>query len=370
MTRSTRARVGSERPSRGFTLIELLVVIAIIAVLIALLLPAVQAAREAARRAQCVNNLKQIGLAIHNYHSTHNTFPPFSVPAADPVNKIWADVFGPSALMMAMGSMEGMALYNSFNFTTGCVLDCGNANAAGNTTVSMATVRTFVCPSDPNLALWTYGTNYAASLGPQFRADAGTNGIGVGMFAASQAWGIRDCIDGTSGTVAFAEVLLGNKTASPTYPATIFIKNPWPDGALGGFGQGMGQVMPSGVANLNSYVQTCNADRAAGGKNPEYTAHDYWALGRLYRGAGMTMLLTPNSPNADCAMDPGARPQQSYAAGSFSGAMTAARSKHAGGVNVLLADGSVRFIKDSINQLTWWSLGTRAGGEVVSADSY
>ncbi len=369
MARSISVASRHRAASRGFTLIELLVVIAIIAVLIALLLPAVQAAREAARRAQCVNNLKQIGLAIHNYHATHNTFPPFSVPAADPVNKIWADVFGPSALMMAMGSMEGGVLYNSFNFTMGCVLDCGNQNAAGNTTVSFSTVRTFVCPSDPNVVLWTYGTNYGASLGPQFRADAGTNGIGVGLFAASQAWGIRDCIDGTSGTVAFAEVLLGYKTANPQYPATMFIKNPFP-GAGGGFGQGMGQVMPAGLANLTPYIQTCNADRAKGGANPEYTAHDYWALGRLYRGAGLTMMLTPNSPNADCAMDPGARPQENYAAGSFSGAMTAARSKHAGGVNVLMADGSVRFMKDSINQITWWSLGTKAGGEVVSADSY
>jgi prepilin-type N-terminal cleavage/methylation domain-containing protein/prepilin-type processing-associated H-X9-DG protein len=369
MNRIVRTRSHPRRPPEGFTLIELLVVIAIIAVLIALLLPAVQAAREAARRIQCTNNLKQIGLALHNYHATFGAFPPFSVPGADPLDRIYADVFGPSTLMMALGSMEGQPLYNNFNFSTSCVLDCGNQNAAGNTTVTKSTVGYFQCPSDPNLSIWKFGTNYAASVGPQFRGDAGPNGVGVGMFAASQAFGVRDCTDGTSSTVAFGEVLLGNNKASLLYPATVYIHNPWP-GPGNGYGQGLGQTMPLGLVNLTSYMAICAADRASGGKRPEYTAHDYWALGRLYRGAGFSMLLVPNSRHADCAMDPGARPQQNIPVGAFSGAMTSARSKHPGGVNVLFGDGSVRFIKDSINQRTWWALGTRAGGEVVSSDSY
>jgi prepilin-type N-terminal cleavage/methylation domain-containing protein/prepilin-type processing-associated H-X9-DG protein len=360
---------GSVRTRRGFTLIELLVVIAIIAVLIALLLPAVQAAREAARRAQCTNNLKQIGLAIHNYHSTLDTFPVFSVPVLDVANKSLAHVWGPGALLLAMGNLEGQSLYNSFNFMVGCSLGCPAASQAPNTTVTQTSVRAFQCPSDPNTTTYPSGTNYGASLGPQFRADSGTDGIGVGMFSSAQAYGVRDCTDGTSGTVAFGEFLIGTKTAQPQYPSAMFIKIPWP-GTGNGFGQGTGQVMPVGQANLLSYIKSCNADRAKGGTQAEYTSHDTWSNGRVFRGSGFTMLLTPNSLNADCAMDPGARPAQGYPAGSFSGAMDTARSKHPGGVNVLMADGSVRFIKNSINQLTWWALGTRAGGEVVSADRY
>jgi prepilin-type processing-associated H-X9-DG protein len=189
------------------------------------------------------------------------------------------------------------------------------------------------------------------------------------MFSSEQAYGVRDCVDGTSGTVAFAEVLIGTKAAQPLYPAAMFIKIPWP-GAGNGFGQGTNQVMPAALASLTSYIQACDLDRAKGGTQPEYTAHDTWSNGRVYRGPGFTMLLTPNSPHADCAMDPGARPAQGYPAGSFSGAMDAARSKHPGGVNVLMADGSARFLKDAINQLTWWALGTKAGGEVIDASSY
>src|SRR5262249_47039079 len=155
-------------------------------------------------------------------------------------------------------SLEGQALYNSFNFNTACALGCPAAQLAPNTTVTAAAVRSFQCPSDPNTTTYPSGTNYGASLGPQFRADSGTDGIGVGMSPSDRAQDVRPCIDGTSGTVAFGEVLIGTKPSQPQYPAAMFIKLPWP-GAGNGFGQGTGQTMPVGQANLLAYIKTCNA---------------------------------------------------------------------------------------------------------------
>lgn len=352
----------------GFTLIEMMVVITIVGILIALLLPAVQAARETARRVQCANNLKQIGLAMHSYHSTHQVFPIFSVPARGGLDPTYMSIWGPSFLLMALGHTEAKALYDAFNFDTSCVMGCPMPKTAGNTTVRNSAVRIFLCPSDPSTSRVPAGTNYAASVGPQFRADAGRNGVGVGMFADSQAWGVSDCRDGTSRTVAVGEVLLGCKTPGMEYPANIYKGNPWPSGSAGGFGLGNDQVMttPEGRANLATYIQKCDTARKAAGSAMR-NAHEFWALGRLYRGAGFTMLLPPNSPHADCDMEAGGKRLPPRA---FSGAMTSSRSRHPGGVNMLMADGNVHWIKNSIDQAVWWALGTKAGDEIIDASSY
>src|SRR4051812_37748601 len=177
---------------RGFTLIELLVVIAVIGVLIALLLPAVQAAREAARRSQCTNNLKQIGLALHNYHSSNNVFPiGQGVCCFSTILNDTGTGHGPSVLVYLLSNMEQQSLSNAFNFTHGNL--ASGALTWLNTTVSESSVAAYLCPSDAGTP-FKQGTNYAASIGPNFRIEpreVSSAGTAVGMFTFRVAYGIE-----------------------------------------------------------------------------------------------------------------------------------------------------------------------------------
>jgi prepilin-type N-terminal cleavage/methylation domain-containing protein/prepilin-type processing-associated H-X9-DG protein len=344
------------RGVRGFTLIELLVVIAIIGVLIALLLPAVQAAREAARRAQCSNNLKQIGLAMHNYHSTYDSFP---MALNSPGTLDGSAVHGPSVLVFLLGFSEQKAMYNAFNFDIGAVAGAAANYTVINGTVFNSQIGTYLCPSDPGSNVFKRGASYNCSIGPQFNFYSTINvswGAGVGMFASKVAYGVRDCTDGTSSTVAFGEALIGDNSGGSNNGAEYYNCQGWPTGSNTGRGSGSDMIMPVAVANLNTYIQTCNA--AAKAVTSQANARNsYWAAGRMAEGPIASMLTTPNTKNADCT--------QTSETG-----MLAMRSRHSGGVNVLLSDGSVRFIKDSVNQTTWWAIGTKAGGETVSSDAF
>ena len=359
----------------GFTLIELLVVIAIIAVLIALLLPAVQAAREAARRAQCVNNLKQIGIALHNYHSTNDCFPlgaseysPISTNTQRNNNFKW-DNWSCHALMLNF--LEQTNFYNAANFLVG---NNEGVYYAMNSTVTQARIAGFLCPSDPyagkgainiNNANNSNDCSYLGSQGtttmtPQVNSATGSNGL----FFYYVSYGLRDITDGSSNTIAFSEALVGNPTvASSNYRGTS-VMAVGADIAANGYDAGT--VQPGGLAAggaITTALVACQSMFQSGNNLNQYRGI-YWEVG----ANGMTWFNTIVTPNSqlytwgDCRDQGGGWPDQATFAN--------ATSQHPGGVNCLFADGSVKFIKNTIASTTWWALGTRANNESISSDSY
>ena len=370
----------------GFTLIELLVVIAIIAVLIALLLPAVQAAREAARRAQCTNNLKQIGLALHNYHSATNSFPPGGCNTGNVETIGSTGAWGNwSAFSMMLPYLEQQSIFNACNFSVtnqgyGSGID-GNMNS----TATRTTINAFLCPSSPRLqgANWTtyYGTpypntNYFASVGSSLCQYGGspagvayTDGKGNsaapnGVFEVfGPAFRIRDIIDGTSSTIAFGEWRTGDgQQGILSIPQDVIrVSGSLPSGMT------LSPVMnmPLGGAYLNTWLQGCagSALGTVGTSNNWSGLGQFWCQG-LFGDTVGSILTAPNSNYPNCAIyQYGGDNDGSYGNYGLS-------SYHSGGANVALADGSVRFLKASTNQVTMWQLASRGQGEVVSSDSY
>ncbi|WP_165067635.1 DUF1559 family PulG-like putative transporter [Paludisphaera rhizosphaerae] len=355
-------------PRRAFTLIELLVVIAIIAVLIALLLPAVQSAREAARRAQCVNNLKQMGLALANAESATGAYIPGWGPYYNEA-VINAGTCGsrPNVLAQILPYIESASTYGAFNLE-----QCINLYGAGtaNYTAQMQIVAAFQCPSEnSNTKFAGVGyANYVASLGATAGQRLGTaaaqesNTSRAGIFNITVDTSqpkvypqylravpvtVAAVSDGTSNTVVFSETLHSSAAISGSDSS----------GILGGVPE---------RSKLNVYITSSTMDYqnapicTYGGSG--YSTRIYYRHQQYYRGLIMTgyftETLTPNSKLWDCGDT------------SYQVAHQAARSNHSGGVNVGFADGSVRFVKDSISLPTWMALGTKAGGEIVSADAY
>ncbi len=316
---------------RGFTLIELLVVIAIIAVLIALLLPAVQQAREAARRVQCKNNLKQIGLALHNYHDVYSVFPPsLCLTLSGASYGQW----GPQARLLPY--LDQANLQNLIDFSL-----------PYNTQISVVRVRVgaYMCPSEVNDrasledGIKQYPINYGANFGTWMVFNPVTGQPGDGAFGPNSRIGTRDFTDGTSQSLAFSEVKAfqaiikegGSPTAAP--PAS-----------------------PQTVGGWSG-----NFDRENG--------HTEWVEGRVHQN-GFTTTFPPNAKVNH--LDSGKTYDVDYTSVEEGDSTTnptyaaiSSRSYHTGIVQSLLVDGSVRSIQENIDINVWRALGTRAGGEVI-----
>jgi prepilin-type N-terminal cleavage/methylation domain-containing protein len=338
---------------KGFTLIELLVVIAIIAVLIALLLPAVQAAREAGRRMQCVNNLKQIGLALHNYYSTNDKFPlgsslqMDSSPTHVGLNNSW------SAQGAILANMDQMPLYNAINFNWGVVSQLAAPTYPCyliNSTVINTKLNAYLCPSDPNAGNPNIN-NYHACLGTTTTED--TQGSD-GLFTYYQSYGIAEVVDGLSNTLAYSEALSGPPAATFTPSISVV--------SVAGIPSGAHQLsVYSDIPDIQTALKACDTAYQTQTASLKNWRGQTWAKG----SQGHTMFNVVSQPGFK------AHTWNSCSDANIGNSLfDNANSQHPGGVNALIADGSVRFIKETINQQTWWALGTRATGEVISSDSY
>lgn len=338
-------------------MIELLVVIAIIGVLIALLLPAVQSAREAARRSQCTNNLKQIGLAVHNYVSAVGSMPWGQGPFG------WSDW---SAHVLLLPYMEQGPLYNSINFGLyygATAMNPANPGQALNTTAQRTQVNLLLCPSDPDKLTFAEGhVNYAGNSGnmPQMfpRTISGIRYEPNGAFGPipdTKIVNFADVLDGLSMTACFSERVKG--TGSGNNNNNRDFRSP-----TASISSMTTATTPPNSAQ--AYVVACK------GRDPRVVstplasimiAGRYWASGHpsntRYNHVMGPNTFSCNGSNGGNTGDNG------------DGAFPPS-SRHPGGVNLMMCDGSVRFIKDSVNLQAWWALGSRDGNETVSADSF
>ena len=335
-----------EQNFRGFTLIELLVVIAIIAILIALLLPAVQQAREAARRTQCKNNLKQIGLALHNYESTYRRIPCGWNGVHDPHQ---GTTFRWSYLAAILPYVDQGNTFNQLNMDlTLYPPGGGNPPRPEHVPVISQIIPTYLCPSDRSAVIVDSAgnadsapTNYKTCSGSGINNvndpnDDGDPGMAAdGMFSSLTWQRLASATDGLSNTVFVAESLLG------------------PGGADIPAGQDADPQLYMALVVPPTNVTASNCDQAIPGGTNRFVASRgrLWA-GQAYENTMYNHFFTPNSNRFDCYFW-------------VNRGLTSARSRHVGGVQCLLGDGAVRFVSDSIDLGTWRALGTRSGGEVV-----
>jgi prepilin-type N-terminal cleavage/methylation domain-containing protein/prepilin-type processing-associated H-X9-DG protein len=341
----------------GFTLIELLVVIAIIAVLVALLLPAVQQAREAARRSQCKNNLKQIGLAMHNYHSSSNCFP-ISVgwgPATGDRQGAFSDKW------MMLPQLDRQSEYNLSNVRDWPYDTNGWFGPTSNDRAQSGRIPVFNCPSQPytingGASNHTYAINIGVlgnvtniqNFGWNTANNVPRDGFHNGIASYSGGGGTSDPIvtfgtitDGSSNTVAYSEFIIDGAGT----PLNQQVKNWIPDMGWSATPAQMRQACLTGVAN-----------GSIGDDGRQNFRGCDWAWSWVGCGAAYGHTLLPNDP-----------PCYNVTFTDWLGNnIQSASSMHAGGVHCLMADGAVRYISNSVNQQTWYALGTRNCNETLS----
>ncbi len=301
----------------GFTLIELLVVIAIIAILVALLLPAVQQAREAARRSSCKNNLKQLGLALHNYHDTFNTFPPASVRTNAPGVDSWTtSMIGWQARIL--GFMEQSALYDLIDWEI-----YPGSSGTNNTTVRRTEVAGYRCPSDPGNRGTTGQSTYAPTSYVTCTANSGSFAAGGSAFQnngdsvlfLNSKTKMRDITDGTSNTMVVSECKVGSET-----------------------------LAENAVGNPPVCPGTAAATRRRGFS---------WFFAQRMPAWSYSTIVGPNTNITECENGTGGP------------SVLGARSEHKGGVQVLVCDGAIRFVSENIDLATWRNLGHKSDGNVL-----
>lgn len=319
------------RHPRGFTLIELLVVIAIIGILIALLLPAVQAAREAMRRAQCANNLKQLALAVHSYHDANNAIPPTGVASV-----VTGNNFSMKARLLPY--IEQSNAYNALNMSFG-------DGQASNTTVNTLQVSAILCPSDSNVPDPTRSYHsYPNNLGTwKYNRGGAMDGPAylLGDTSGARTISMATVTDGLSSTAVFSEFVRGDGLSSADDTRQVY-SNGIPEA-------------PRALDQLSADCEAATTKRFAR-KGFEWLDHD------CGQGGGYSHVRTPNK-KACVDLDSDTPHGTDHT-------LIGASSKHPGGVNVALLDGSVRFLKDGIAARTWAALGTHASGEITNAADY
>jgi prepilin-type N-terminal cleavage/methylation domain-containing protein/prepilin-type processing-associated H-X9-DG protein len=375
-----RGRAVRATRRRGFTLIELLVVIAIIAGLIALLLPAVQAAREAARRAQCVNNLKQMGIALHNYHDQNGSFPLGGVNVGPTAISWQSGTNGLSWRALILPQLEQNSVYNALN--TSVPVSSNTVNTYAGYTVWMTVANVWLCPSDatnnggqrPSFTVDANNGQYPINnppSNPATRAPAttipvsnyagsfGDNQVIGGLFKGNNPWETPAC-----GTPAAGQPQIGYPGFwGSTYRCDTLA-------TTGGSLRGFFDYRSGQVVNMAGVTDGSSSSIMVGEVIPQQAADSnlYCLNGGT---AGVTVPLNWNTSGV-----PGQYPGCTIDFGSsvwgcrFSPAYKGFKSYHPGGANFLFGDGSVKFLKNSINRITYAALGSTRGNEIIGADAY